>query len=71
MTMTPSEQLLAEFVLEKSAAEPLPRRAALYRAIAATLGEAAPEFAALMRMADELDAVDVHHQQLLFRLRSE
>jgi hypothetical protein len=68
---TPAATLLAEFVLEKAAAEPLVRRVALYRALAATLTEASPAFAELTALADQLEEADHQHRQLLLRFRAD
>ncbi len=66
----PARRLLVEFVLERSVEEPLSKRGALYRALAAELPGCSEEFKALMAMADELEAIEARHQQLLLDLRA-
>lgn len=66
---TPARNLLVEFVLEKSVEAPLGRRALLYRALAAELPGTAPQFKRLTRLADELEAIEERHEQLLLNFR--
>lgn len=67
--MTPARQLITDYVLEHSAKEPLSLRMSLYRAIAADLPADAPEFHQLTDMADELEAIERRHQQLLLNFK--
>lgn len=62
---TPARQLLTEFVLEKAAAEALPLRMQLYRALAAELPETTPEFQQLTALADDIEAIEEKHLQLV------
>jgi hypothetical protein len=61
--------LLFDFVLEKSADEPLRRRVVIYRALVEVI-PSPKECRDLARMADELEAIEVRHQQLLLDLRA-
>jgi hypothetical protein len=59
---------LHDFVLEKSADEPVRKRLLLYRALAAVLP--APEKCReLIALADELESIEARHNQLLLDLR--
>jgi hypothetical protein len=60
--------LLYDFVLEKAADEPLRRRLVLYRALAEVM-PSPKECRELSRLADELEAIEARHQQLLLDLR--
>jgi hypothetical protein len=64
---TPQE-IVTDFVLEKAASEPLPRRVQLYRAVAAVLPEGAPA-QCLVSAADELEAAEARAGQQLLRFR--
>jgi hypothetical protein len=68
--MTPARQLLTQFVLEQSINEPLQLRMLLYRALAAELPGRSPEFRQFTSLADELEAIEARHQQLLLDLRA-
>lgn len=67
--MSPARQLLTEFVLARSIGEPVEVRVRLYRALAADFPETADEFKILTTFADELEAIDEKHEQLLLNLR--
>jgi hypothetical protein len=69
--MTPARQLLIEFVLEKSSAEPVSRRLQLYRALAAEMPDSGLEFKLLTSLADALEDVEARHDQLLLDLRKQ
>lgn len=66
---TPARTLLTSFVLEHSINAPLTLRMQLYRALAAELPESAIEFAHLTALADELEAIEARHDQLLLNFR--
>jgi hypothetical protein len=67
--LTPANRVLVEFVLDHSGGEPVAKRIELYRALAATMSEADEAFAQLTRLADDLEAVDESHAQLLLNFR--
>lgn len=58
-------QILNEFVLERVAEVPLHRRITILRALAALLPAKSTKSRALLAMADELQAIEERHQQLL------
>lgn len=57
-------QLLNRYVLDRSATEPLPVRAELYRALAEVVGDQA-ESKRLRSRASELESIDEKHRQLV------
>lgn len=66
--MNPARQLLTDYVLEHCVQEPLQLRLSLYRALAADLPEASPDFNHLTSMADDLEEEVERHQLKLFEL---
>jgi hypothetical protein len=60
--------LLCDFVLEKSADEPVRRRLVLYRALA-TIVPVPAKCRELASLAAELEAIETRHNQLLLDLR--
>jgi hypothetical protein len=59
---------LTGWILEKASEEPLQKRVSLYRDAAATIASSRVS-ARLSRLADELEAIEARHQQLLLDLR--
>ena len=62
---SPASELLCSFVIEKAAEESISRRILLYRAVAAHVAEASPQFEELTKLADELDEIERRHAQLV------
>lgn len=68
--MTPARQLITDYVLGHCTDEPLTLRLRLYRALAADLPEKTETFRRLTRMADDLEAIEAAHAQLLLDFRA-
>jgi hypothetical protein len=58
------------WILEKASEEPLQKRVALYRDAASTIASSRLS-AQLSRLADELEAIETRHKQLLLDLRNQ
>jgi hypothetical protein len=70
--MTPflsSKDFLAEFILEQASAQPMDRRILLYRALSTELRDCGLQDKCTA-LADELEAIEARHQQLLLDLRA-